>query len=532
MMNIKIYVILTLISLLGSISCVFSQRRNKISDNTEIAQQYLNDGVNYYQASKFDYAYESFSKALNYRPGDTTITYYAGLSAINAKFYKEGIQCYEALIKTNFSANNQIYLDLSRLYTMEGDTARAIVIASEGASKFNDSNLATQEIELSLMSGKQEEVITKISEQARKNPNNKLFPYYLGIAYSTIGESAKAEEAYMTALKIDPNFADASTNIGGIILNNGINLFNQANQLPQNQQKEYEAIVKLAEGELDRAFPYLIKSSMLDPKSIIALENLKTYYIIKRNSIKVRDISKRISNITSEPPAKDEGKDIEIITAKTVPSNNFTASGSGFIISSSGYVVTNSHVISNAKYIEIYVFIDNEKFSFIGNVVADDQTNDLAIIKITDPKFTSLNIPSIKARNNPIEVGENVFAMGYPRITLMGEEIKLTNGIVNSKSGYKNNLNIFQISAPVQYGSSGGPVFDDKGDLIGVVNSGIPDAQNVGYAIKTSYLKSLIEMLPNDINYVGTNNLEKLKLTEKAKILKRSIVLIKVVENE
>ncbi|HEY1060033.1 MAG TPA: tetratricopeptide repeat protein [Daejeonella sp.] len=273
-------------------------KANLENANSTIFSQYeLNQGVKAYQTSNFADAYTAFNNALNYRPGDTTITYYAGLSAINSKNYKAGIQSYEALIKTNFSANNQIYLDLSRLYTMEGDTSRAIAVASEGATKFNDTQLATQEIELSLMSGKQKEVITKISDQAQKNPGNKLYPYYLGIAYSTIGESAKAEEAYLSALKIDPNFADASTNIGGIILNKGINLFNQANQLPQNQQKEYEAMIKLGEAELEKAFPFLIKSSELDPKSRIALENLKTYYIIKKNQEKVTEISAKLENL-------------------------------------------------------------------------------------------------------------------------------------------------------------------------------------------------------------------------------------------
>jgi len=267
------------------------------ANGTLFSQYELNQGVKAYQTSNFADAYNAFNNALNYRPGDTTITYYAGLSAINSKNYKAGIKSYEALIKTNFSANNQIYLDLSRLYTMEGDTARAIAVASEGATKFNDTQLATQEIELSLMSGKQKEVISKISEQAQKNPGNKLYPYYLGIAYSTIGESAKAEEAYLSALKIDPNFSDASTNIGGIILNKGINLFNKANQLPQNQQKEYEAMIKLGEAELERAFPFLIKSSELDPKSRIALENLKTYYIIKKNQEKVTEISAKLENL-------------------------------------------------------------------------------------------------------------------------------------------------------------------------------------------------------------------------------------------
>ncbi len=86
------------------------------------SQYELNQGVRAYQTSNFADAYTSFSNALNYRPGDTTITYYAGLSAINSKNYEAGIKSYEALTKTNFSANNQIYLDLSRLYSMKGDT--------------------------------------------------------------------------------------------------------------------------------------------------------------------------------------------------------------------------------------------------------------------------------------------------------------------------------------------------------------------------------------------------------------------------
>lgn len=270
-------------------------KANLDNANGALFSQYeLNQGVKAYQSNNFSDAFTSFNNALAFRPGDTTITYYAGLSAINAKNYKAGIEKYENLIKTNFSANLQIYLDLSRLYTMEGDTAKAISIASEGAAKFNDSQLATQEIELSLMTGKQKEVISKISDQAKKNPTNKLYPYYLGIAYSTIGENLKAEESYLQAIQVDPNFADAYINVGGVLLNKGINLFNDANKLPQNKQKEYEEMIKLAGLEFDKAFPYLEKASVLDPKSRIALDNLKTYYIIKKNQAKADEIAAKI----------------------------------------------------------------------------------------------------------------------------------------------------------------------------------------------------------------------------------------------
>lgn len=258
------------------------------------SQYELNQGVRAYQTNNFEGAYNAFNNALIYRPGDTTITYYTGLSAINAKNYKAGIENYEKLIKTNFSANQAIYLDLSRLYSMEGDTTKAIAIASEGAVKFNDNQLATLEIELSLMSGKEKEVITKITDQVSKNPTNKTYPYYLGIAYSTIGDNVKAEESYAKAIEIDPTFADAFINLGGVVLNKGINLLNEANKLPQSKQKEYEELVKKASVEFERAFPYLEKATALDPKSRLALDNLKTYYIIKRNQTKVDEITAKI----------------------------------------------------------------------------------------------------------------------------------------------------------------------------------------------------------------------------------------------
>ena len=260
-----------------------------------LAQYDLNIGVKAYQAGKFEDAFAAFNNSLNFRPGDTTIMYYAGLSAINAKNYKFGIEKYEELVKTNFSSNNQVYLDLSRLYMMQGDTAKAISIAAEGAAKFtNDATLATQEIELSLMAGKQKEVITKIEAQAVKDPKNKLLPFYLGIAYNAMNDNEKAMEAYKKALAIDPEFGDANLNLGGLYLNKGIELYNTANKLPQNKQKEYDTMMKTAAGQFESSFPYLQKAVAVNPKSRLALDNLKTYYIIKKNQAKVDEITKQI----------------------------------------------------------------------------------------------------------------------------------------------------------------------------------------------------------------------------------------------
>ena len=89
---------------------------------------------------------------------------------------------------------------------------------------------------------------------------------------------------------------------------------------------------------------------------------------------------------------------------------------------------------------------------------------------------------------------------------MQSNEVKLTNGIVSSKSGYRGDVSTYQISAPVQPGNSGGPLFDSKGNVVGIVNAGVPGAENVGYAIKTSYLKNLVEV-SHLSPYLPTNNI-------------------------
>jgi tetratricopeptide (TPR) repeat protein len=263
--------------------------------NDAFAQFQLNKGVKAFQAQDFKQAYTAFEQSLIYRPADTLLTYYSGLAAINAVDYTSAIKRYEELLTTDYSANREIALDLSKLYSMQKDTVNAIRIASVYATKFNDQALATQEIELSLMSGKQKQVIERILAQITLDPKNKLEHFYLGIAYDALKEFKKAEDAYKKAIDLDANYFDATLNLGSGILNNGIDLYNKANTLPANKQKEYDAAMKAAFVEFDRAFPYLDKAVKIDPKSSNALQNLKTYYVIKKNAAKVAELSKQIS---------------------------------------------------------------------------------------------------------------------------------------------------------------------------------------------------------------------------------------------
>lgn len=199
-------------------------------------------------------------------------------------------------------------------------------------------------------------------------------------------------------------------------------------------------------------------------------------------------------------------------------------SGSGFAIQE-GYVVTNYHVIEGANSITIQGTKDNFKESLEAQVIATDKDNDLAVLKIKgDVPENSLPY-SIKTFSS--DVGEDVWVLGYPLTSTMGDEIKLTTGVISSRSGYEGSVSMYQISAPAQPGNSGGPVFDKDGNLIGIICSKHTGAENATYAIKASCLRNLVESSINHDILPHTNSLSGKELTEKVKDVKDFVYYIK-----
>lgn len=263
--------------------------------NSILAQYELNKGVKAWDSQDFESAYNAFDQGLNYLPQDTTLLYYSGLAAINSQDYEKALSKYVELVPIDsFSNNKQIILDVSRLYLMQGDTTNAIKYAEIGANKYpDDGELATQNIELNLMSGNEEKIISTITEQTEREPDNENLHYYLGIAYSELGDMEKAEAAYRKALDINPDYLDANINLGGLILNKGIDHFNTTNNA-NLEQAEYDAEIKKAYDIFDSALPFLEKAVELDDSSYLALTNLKKYYEIKEDDDKIAELQARI----------------------------------------------------------------------------------------------------------------------------------------------------------------------------------------------------------------------------------------------
>jgi thioredoxin-like negative regulator of GroEL len=269
-----------------------------------LAQYQLTKGVKEYSGGKYDVAYKAFDYYRTVLPEDTNAIYYTGLAAANSKNYPAAISNYTKLLTTKYSKNQGTYLDLSSLYLASKDTANALKTVSDGVAKYpSDTELRKREIEISLQTGKEKEVTDKIQAALANDPKNKTLYYYAGLTYSQTGDGyagqikaakdpaakaklqaskaeayGKAGEMYKKALEIDPNYFEANLNLGYIILSPAIDLYNAANKLPANKQKEYDAAVAKAKAQFDLAKPYLVKAVELQPKSLDALQNLRTYY--------------------------------------------------------------------------------------------------------------------------------------------------------------------------------------------------------------------------------------------------------------
>jgi tetratricopeptide (TPR) repeat protein len=150
------------------------------------------------------------------------------------------------------------------------------------------------------------------------------------------------------------------------------------------------------------------------------------------------------------------------------------AQGSGFFISKDGDVITNRHVLLGARSVEVKT-VDGQAYA-VGSIVAEDRNGDLVRIRAAIPQTA---VRHILVSSIVPEVGQRIFVIGSP----LGLEQTVTDGIVSAVRQIPSFGNIIQISAPISSGSSGSPVVNLQGDVIGVASFRMIEGQNLNFAI-------------------------------------------------
>jgi serine protease Do len=164
--------------------------------------------------------------------------------------------------------------------------------------------------------------------------------------------------------------------------------------------------------------------------------------------------------------------------------------GSGFIISNDGYILTNYHVVVDADKIMVAVS-ENEKEQYQATLIGKDKNTDVALIKI-DPKDKVLPVVAL-GDSDALEIGDWVIAIGSP----FGLGHTLTQGIVSAKAriiGAGPYDNFIQTDAAINFGNSGGPMFNMKGQVVGINTAIVASGQNIGFAIPINMVR---DMLPD-----------------------------------
>ena len=172
-------------------------------------------------------------------------------------------------------------------------------------------------------------------------------------------------------------------------------------------------------------------------------------------------------------------------TPLLVPVSKF--SGTGFALTSDGYLVTSYHVIQGADSLLIE---GHNHQRYHAEPVYSDVKHDLAILRITDKRFNGFGRLPYAIKSGQADLGERVFTLGYPR-----EDVVYGEGSLSARSGFEGDTAFYQISIPVNPGNSGGPLLDERGNLIGVVSGRQNDAQSAAFATKSSYLVRLVDSL-------------------------------------
>ena len=154
--------------------------------------------------------------------------------------------------------------------------------------------------------------------------------------------------------------------------------------------------------------------------------------------------------------------------------------GSGFFIQDN-IIVTNYHVIEGATTAFCYLINSNVAYKIDG-YLAVDKNSDLVLLKVS-----TLNRPAIKLAASNDVIGQNIYVIGSPK----GLPGTISNGIISAYRDIEGSR-LIQMTAPISSGSSGGPVLNSFGDLIGISVSQIVSGQNLNFAIPKSNLESLI----------------------------------------
>jgi S1-C subfamily serine protease len=199
-------------------------------------------------------------------------------------------------------------------------------------------------------------------------------------------------------------------------------------------------------------------------------------------------------------------------------------SGTGFAIHPSGLLITSYHVVKEADSVEV----ENDRYGRQkAEVMYVNKQMDLAVLKVSTLQFAKL--PYLLLTKSK-RMGDRIFTLGYPR-----EEMVYGEGYVGSETGYEGDTSSYQIAIPVNPGNSGGPLLDEKGNVVGMVSGKHAETEGAAFALKSKYIKAVLQEMKKQeplgsLTWSNYNALSTLSRPEQIRLSKDFVFKIRVYE--
>ncbi len=218
----------------------------------------------------------------------------------------------------------------------------------------------------------------------------------------------------------------------------------------------------------------------------LVISGLVSYFTpAKHDPASLLMLSKKIEQL--QHAQKVQSNQISEIKSK-VPADAKTANGgTSFLIDAKGYLITNAHVVKDASTIIVF---NNKGQEFKAKTAFVDETKDLAFLKIEDEDFKPLASLPYSIRKSNIDLGEQIYTLGFPR-----DEIVYNEGYLSARTGYNGDTISCQIAVSANPGNSGGPVLNKNGEVVGILSTAQQNAEGVVFAIKSKNIYQALDSL-------------------------------------
>ncbi len=252
-------------------------------------------------------------------------------------------------------------------------------------------------------------------------------------------------------------------------------------------------------------------------KNLLKIHNEQTKLIARLNK-KIKDFEKQ-KNVKKKPVKRND-------------------IGSGFYVSKLRHIVTNQHVVNKCKKITVG---DSMSTQIPADLIASDKRNDLAILQSISMETASAETKSFLEklsieilpvlsggliRLEDVSGGEEILVAGYPLGNMVSDTIKVTKGIVSATKGMDNDVSQFEIDAVIRKGNSGGPIYDKRGNIVGVTVSrlSVNRTDTINFGIKGSTVKQFLST--HNVPTKWSNRQDKIDTKDIYKIASKQTVMV------